>query len=728
MAQRLDDLSSDELQQHGTALRALGRSLLAHDADDLLQDGWVAALQSRPPLHLRAWLAGTMRRLAAARRRRDWRRRQREHEAARPAMVPSAADTAAAAEVVRRIAAAVAQLHEPYRSAVVLRFWHGLEPQQLGDRLGVPANTARSRVQRGLELLRARLHSDCGGQAAWTAPLSAVLGQATTTVTAPIPLLPLLLTMKTKVLFAAAVLVLAWTTWWLAATEAVPSHERAGAGPVLSVADAGARAAAPAAAPAAGLEREVLPEPGRTPVRVWVTDEHDTPMADLSVAAYGHRELSGEATTDGEGRAVLLLAPDEHFVTADSGARPRHPDLHCGGAVVRTGGAAIDVHLVMERCTCLVQARVVDDLGQPVEGIVVQRTQNNSRSTPMQATTGADGVAAFAGLPPGTSWLRLDDRSPPPHCSVAIPSKQQSYTVARDGTALVEFRLDRLATVCLRLRGVEAAEASMCVMFRSERYQWNGCWGTRTQGGELTLAMPPGSCRLLVQVPADVPAVFRNGLHFTVAAGEPVQVDVPLEPAAGVLTIQVIDEHGAALAGASATAISRRVDVAPWTKSVVSDDARGVYVLRGIPDEPLRLLVDGRLVPDRNLAFLDGTDSAPWLDLSGPQSVTVVLREAYIIRGRVVTAAGEPIADGEVCRGGAGGVPSDRIRIGHDWRGLPAEPGVFEFRWLLPGKYPLWIGDREDGAPDAEVEVGPHVTPSHVAEVVLHQRAIAAPK
>ncbi|HEX5051224.1 MAG TPA: sigma-70 family RNA polymerase sigma factor, partial [Planctomycetota bacterium] len=727
MPQRLDHLTSDELQQHGTALRALGKSLLAHAADDLLQDGWVAALQSPPPRHLRAWLTGTLRRLAAARRRGDLRRQQREREAARPGVAPSAADTAAAAEVVHRIAAAVAQLHEPYRSAVVLRFWHGLEPRQLGERLGIPANTARSRVQRGLELLRARLSSDCGGQAAWAAPLSAVLAKAPSLATPAIPISTVLLAMKTKLLLAATVLLLALSAWLLIATEAVPAHEQTRVAADLVVANAAAPTAAPGTSARTDLEREALPEPGRTRLHVSVTDEHDTAMARVPVFAYGRNQQTGEATTDDEGRAVLRLPPGEHFVSADCGARPERPDLHCNGVVVRTDGLTTDLHLVMERFCCFVQVRVVDDLGQPVEGIVVRRDLNTGGSTPTQLATGADGIAAFAGLPPGTSGLRLDDRSPPPRCGVAITSRPQSYTVGRDGTALVEFRLDRLGTVHLRLRGVEPAEASMFVTFRSERYSWNDCWGKQTQGGELTLAMPPGDCELLVQVPADVPALFRDTLHFSLAAGEDRQVDVPLEPAPGVLTVHVIDEHGAAVAGAAATAISYG-SKQRWAKTGWLALSKGDYVLRGIPNEPLRLVVEGRGVEHRNLAFLDGSDDAPYLELSGPQSVTVVLREAYAIRGRVLAADGQAIVDGQVCRGRAAGVPSDRVHIGRDTRGLSAEPGVFEFRWLRPGRYPLWLGDREDGPPDAEVELGPNITPSHVAEVVLHQQPVATPK
>jgi DNA-directed RNA polymerase specialized sigma24 family protein len=51
----------------------------------------------------------------------------------------------------------VLALDEPWRSAVLWRFFHDLQPRVIAARLGVPVATVRSRVQRGLELLRTEL-------------------------------------------------------------------------------------------------------------------------------------------------------------------------------------------------------------------------------------------------------------------------------------------------------------------------------------------------------------------------------------------------------------------------------------------------------------------------------------------------------------------------------------------------------------------------------------------
>ena len=91
--------------------------------------------------HAGRWLASVTRRLALLRRRRDVRRQRREEYAARPEATAAAADVAATAEVARRVTEAVQELDEPFRTAIVLRFWQGLPPRDIAERTGVPTNT-----------------------------------------------------------------------------------------------------------------------------------------------------------------------------------------------------------------------------------------------------------------------------------------------------------------------------------------------------------------------------------------------------------------------------------------------------------------------------------------------------------------------------------------------------------------------------------------------------------
>lgn len=159
-------------------LRALARQLVSdeHGAEDLTQETLLAALRAERPKRapVRAWLAGIARNLSANARRRDARRRVHESSSAAVAgerAAPSAAETAEQFAVHRAVVEAVAALEEPYRQTVLLRFWEGLPPREIAHRRGVPVETVRTHLKRGLARLRARLDESRGGRAAWALPL-----------------------------------------------------------------------------------------------------------------------------------------------------------------------------------------------------------------------------------------------------------------------------------------------------------------------------------------------------------------------------------------------------------------------------------------------------------------------------------------------------------------------------------------------------------------------------
>ena len=125
------------------------------DRDDLVQDVLLSAMRNRArPGHLRAWLATVARNLAARRRTRERNRRAREQSAGRPESgEPSVVDSLATFATHQAVVNAVMELDEPYRSAVLLRFWEDLAPREIGKRTGVPVETARTRIKRGIEQL-----------------------------------------------------------------------------------------------------------------------------------------------------------------------------------------------------------------------------------------------------------------------------------------------------------------------------------------------------------------------------------------------------------------------------------------------------------------------------------------------------------------------------------------------------------------------------------------------
>ncbi len=169
------------LAQHAAFVRTLAQSLVAesHAADDVVQDTWLAALE-RPPRHVanpRAWLGRIVERFAWRRGRSGDRRRRREEAAARPERLEAVDEGLARAEILRRVTDAVLALEEPYRTAVLLRFYEGLEAREIAERTGAPLTTVRSRLQRALARLRERLDREHGGdRRVWCEGLVSLLG------------------------------------------------------------------------------------------------------------------------------------------------------------------------------------------------------------------------------------------------------------------------------------------------------------------------------------------------------------------------------------------------------------------------------------------------------------------------------------------------------------------------------------------------------------------------
>lgn len=181
-------------------LRPLARRLARTsdlDADDLLQDSVEVALTSAGPRDeskLRPWLRRVMLNLHAMRQRGDTRRRMREEEVAADPGLGAAADPSRPDELVIRaefrhaLASAMLRIREPYRRSLLWRYFEGWSVARIAKQEGVAAATVRSRVQRGLALLRADLdaswgeswQSQClaiaGGSSLWKlAPAAAIL-------------------------------------------------------------------------------------------------------------------------------------------------------------------------------------------------------------------------------------------------------------------------------------------------------------------------------------------------------------------------------------------------------------------------------------------------------------------------------------------------------------------------------------------------------------------------
>jgi RNA polymerase sigma-70 factor (ECF subfamily) len=128
----------------------------ASRADDLVQQTVLAALESAPArvARPRAWLAKVACNFARRERDADSRRIARERLTSASESVQATDEVVANAELQVEMANAVVALPEPYRTTLLLRFFEDLRPRAIGDRMGVPVETVKTRLQRGLELVR----------------------------------------------------------------------------------------------------------------------------------------------------------------------------------------------------------------------------------------------------------------------------------------------------------------------------------------------------------------------------------------------------------------------------------------------------------------------------------------------------------------------------------------------------------------------------------------------
>lgn len=169
-----------EAQLQGTArgLRALARGLLRdpNDQDDALQDTWVATLEHRP-VHAGPWQRTVLKRFAFRQGRGRARRREREERVATPEAVGPAIGFNVELETREALVRAVRGLAEPYRSTIVLRFFHERSIDEIAELQHVVPATVRTRTHRALLQLREELdrtHED--RRESWRGRLAVVAG------------------------------------------------------------------------------------------------------------------------------------------------------------------------------------------------------------------------------------------------------------------------------------------------------------------------------------------------------------------------------------------------------------------------------------------------------------------------------------------------------------------------------------------------------------------------
>jgi RNA polymerase sigma-70 factor (ECF subfamily) len=164
MTSTTSPLDPRDVAAHAESLRALARRLVLDGgaAEDAAQDAWLVALRGAPrgDVPFSWWMRGVVRNVVRNARRDDAVRRRREAAAPIPLETPAPDALVEQAEIHHRLVGAVLALEEPYRTTILMRFFEDLSAAEIARRVDVPAGTVRSRLKRGLDMLRARLDGD----------------------------------------------------------------------------------------------------------------------------------------------------------------------------------------------------------------------------------------------------------------------------------------------------------------------------------------------------------------------------------------------------------------------------------------------------------------------------------------------------------------------------------------------------------------------------------------
>jgi RNA polymerase sigma-70 factor (ECF subfamily) len=416
MAELPPPFDDRSFREHARFVRALAGALARDrdEADEVAARTFASAVEQRPRAgsQLRGWLARVARRALSRLRRDDARRDVHESAAARSERIDTdPADLAARTELTDRIALAFAALDEPAKSTLFRRFFDDLTPSQIAVESGVPVETVKTRLKRGLAKLRARLDERArepgGARGTWRATALALARDGA----------PLLGITKAKGAVAAAVVfvVASAVTWWPVERSAHPVVESSSTS--IPAAAAAATLVDERALPTADLDVAPAPvaadatrrteEPPLPFVSGVVTDEHGVPLAGVRVVASfvvgipSHAALMAglRATTSPHVASTLdfaRVAADTLALTGRDGrfAIGAPPDLLAGLYFVSPGRApasCFDLSALaqenQERLItlvpgCTVRGRVVDRAGRPVPGAAVSANEAEPPAVP----------------------------------------------------------------------------------------------------------------------------------------------------------------------------------------------------------------------------------------------------------------------------------------------------------------------------------------------------------
>ena len=353
--------SAEQMLQDAAWLKRLATTLASNhdDADDLVQESWIAAWQRQPDASrpMRPWLAKVARDLAGMKRRSERRRSVREAIADDGHASSAAPDELLEQMRLHRVLVdLVLELDEPYRSTVIARFVEGRTSASIAHSLGIPAGTVRKRLHEALTRLRAGLDAQSGDRKRW-APAVLAFAKGGIQVAKPAKLVLVVL---------AALLAMSVATVVGFVVRRSPGSTGAGSG-------------TPAAASNTLGSRSAPDRAAAVHVAVAVTDAAG-PVANAIVRCAPPDGDVVTAQTAGDGTATVVLAPGEWSIAASAdGHEPSAVTL----VVVASRDARVAVVLGLGGRT--VTGAVTDAGGGAIAGARVDAARLDANTNPTRA-------------------------------------------------------------------------------------------------------------------------------------------------------------------------------------------------------------------------------------------------------------------------------------------------------------------------------------------------------
>lgn len=503
-------------------MRQLARRLVEddHAADDVVQTAWVRFLE-KPPQYSRTrpWLRRVVTNAANMRRRSETKRAEREARTARSDPIPSVAELYDRESTRHRVAMAVFRLEEPYRSAILQRYFEGLSPRQIAARHDLSTHAVEGRLRRGLEKLRGRLDRAFGDREQWRSALVPML-------TVPVGATMLssvggILMAKTNVAILAILVVVAVIAVWPKtpdAPHASPTERTEVVNASATVASAAAEPEPPA--PAVVSDTSTSTAPTRAPVAEpavhgEVRSQNGNPIDGAEIRAYypspGDIDAPvvarAETGPDGrfsigpiDARCLLVVSAANHHGARRWVTPPALAAFVLGNPGSLTGAITTSPDGAPYNGATVLLYRVTD--GDRLDDWLQGRSNPVWAALPVaRAQTSDDGRYRFDGLRAADYRLRIVARGRADHFGSTDITVRTGETATRDVALSVGARI--VGRVVDRDTGMPIRDASLRLTGSSRDVATTDDEGRFDLGGLPT--------RMLLEVLVSAPG-YRDGL------------------------------------------------------------------------------------------------------------------------------------------------------------------------------------------------------------------------